>query len=263
VIYVIQIVRYFRLLHKQTDFCIQLASKAHDFAKKHPGNAVTRRYQCCFWLMGAFAFLLTDFYLDFHNIIPDALAAILLIAGIFLSDLSRNQKILVCASAFAYGAFATVSAYFAKSFFDEYSIVQIGHNAKADRAYGLMWGSALVEMLVFLALLVFVLLFLSRIVDKWGGYLATQEDSEFESRRRTAFLEEFDGSLIRTFLFGLLAALFSFIYDYMKVIPAGKWFRFLEFFWAFDFCASLLFAAMFCALLGNILAAINQRFMYD
>ena len=70
----------------------QLASKAHDFAKKHPGNAVTRRYQCCFWLMGAFAFLLTDFYLDFNNIIPDALAAILLIAGIFLSDLSRNQN---------------------------------------------------------------------------------------------------------------------------------------------------------------------------
>ncbi|MBO7341351.1 MAG: hypothetical protein J6U87_01585, partial [Clostridia bacterium] len=88
-------------------------------------------------------------------------------------------------------------------------------------------------------------------------------DYEFEKRRRTAFLEEFDGVLIRTFVFGLIAAISSFVYDYMKIIPCGKWFRILEFFWAFDFCMSLLFATLFATLLGSILQGIKQRFEYD
>ena len=263
VIYTVKMVGYFRLLHKQTDFRIQLTQKGCDFAKSHPGNAVTRRYYYCFLLMGVAAFLLTDFYLDFNNIIPDALAAALLLIGILFSDLSRKQKTFAIGAALAYAAASVISTYFAARFFDDHAISQIGHNAQTDHAYALMWGSALAEMLVFLALLVAVLLFLRTLVDKWGGYLPTQQDSDFETRRRTAFLEEFDGALIRTFVLGSIAALFSFVYDYMKVIPAIKWLRFLEFFWAFDFCASLLFAAVFCTLLGNIFAAIKQRFMYD
>ena len=263
VIYVIKMVKYFRLVHKQIDFRRELTQKEQDFAKAHPGNALTRRYRRCFGLMGAAAFLLTDFYLDFNNVIPDALAAALLLAGFLASDLSRKNKIIAACGAVIYAVAATISAHYASSFFDKYAIPQIGHNAEADSAYALMWGSALVEMLVFLALLVLVLLSLRCIIDKWGGYLAVQEDSAFESRRRIAFLEEFDGALIRTFVLGFVAALLSFVYDYMKVLPANKWLRFLEFFWAFDFCASLLFAAVFCTLLGNIFAAIKQRFMYD
>ncbi len=264
IIYLVKMIKYFLLLQNQKDFRAQLAAKEREMAAKHPGNAITRRYRLSFLLMGAGAFLLTDFYLDFTNIIPDALAAACFLVGILLSDiLSRKQKILAACTAFTYAVVATISSYFATSFYAEFANAQIGHNALADRAYGLMWGSALLEMLVFLAALVLVLLFLRRIIDKWGGYLSAQENSAFEMRRREAFLEEFDGELIRTFIFGLLAALFSFVYDYMKVIPAIKWLRFLEFFWAFDFCASLLFAVLFSTLLANIIGAIRQRFMFD
>ena len=263
-VYLVKIVRYFRLLQAQIDFRAQLTEKEREIAAKYPGNAVTRRYRLSFLFLGIGAFLLTDFYLDFTNILPDALAAAFLLAGALLTDvLSRNQKIIAACAAVVYAGVATFSSYLAASFYAEFSNAQIGQNALADRAYGWMWGSALFEMLVFLAALVLLLLLLRRTVDKWGGYLATQGKSDFETRRREAFLEEFDGELIRTFIFGLSAALFSFIYDYMKVLPANKWLRFLEFFWAFDFCASLLFAVLFSVLLGNILAAIKQRFMFD
>ncbi len=264
VIYLVRVVKYFRLLQKQTDFRAQLAEKECEITGRYPGNAITRRYRLSFILMGVGAFLLTDFYIDFSNIIPDALAAACLLAGVLLADfLSRKQKLLAAGIAVAYGAVAMLSSYFAESFYAEFANAQIGHNALADRAYTFMWGSALLEMLVFLGALVLLLLFLRRTVDKWGGYLAVEEDSDFETRRRAAFLEEFDGELIRTFIFGLIAALFSFVYDYMKVLPAIKWLRFLEFFWAFDFCASLLFGVLFATLLGNILGAIKQRFMFD
>jgi hypothetical protein len=264
VIYLVRILKYFRFLQKQEDFRAQLAAKEREVAARFPGNAVTRRYRLSFILMSIGAFLLTDFYIDFGNIVPDALAAVFLLSGALLADvLSRKQKLLALAAAVAYGVLATLSAYFAESFYADFANAQIGHNALADRAYALMWGSALAEMLVFLGALVLLLLFIRRAVDKWGGYLAAEADSDFESRRREAFLEEFDGELIRTFIFGLVAALFSFVYDYMKVLPAIKWLRFLEFFWAFDFCASLLFGVLFTTLLANILGAIKQRFMFD
>lgn len=263
ILYLVRIVGYFRLVQKQKQFRTQLGEKERTIAEKYPGNAVTRRYTLSFLLMGVGVFFLTDFYLDFTNIIPDALAAVCLILGVLISDLARQKKWILSGVAALYGIAATVSSHFAASFYDVFSNAQVGHNELADRAYSFMWGSALLEMLVFLALLVLLLLFLRVIIDKWGGYLAVEEDSEFETRRREAFLEEFDGELIRTFILGLIAALFSFVYDYMKIIPANRWLRFLEFFWAFDFCATLLFATMFAVLLGNVLGAIKQRFMYD
>lgn len=264
IVYLVKIVRYFRALQKEEGFRTHLTEKEWEIALKHPGNAVTRRYRISFLMMGIGAFLLTDFYLDFTNIIPDALAAAFLLVGILQTDvLTRKQKIGAACIAAAYATVATLSSCFASSFYAEFSNAQIGHNAPADRAYALMWGSALFEMLVFLAGLVLLLLFLRRIVDKWGGYLAAQSQTAFEMRRREAFLEEFDGELIRTFIFGLVAAIFSFVFDYMKVIPAIKWLRFLEFFWAFDFCVSIFFAVMFSTLLGNIFGAIKQRFMFD
>ncbi len=262
IFYLVSVLRYFRVVKKEYDFRLCLAQREFEFSAAHPGNAVERRYRLAFLLMAIGAFLLTDFYIDFFNVIPDATGAAFLLAGILVTDLSRNQKLVCGIGAGVYGAIATLSSHLAYVFATEHSIGEIGKTDAGTSAYRRMWGSALFEMLVFLALLVLFLLALRRVIDKWTGYVAEQENSEFEQRRRVAFLEEFDGVLIRTFVFGLIAAISSFVYDYMKIIPGGKWFRILEFFWAFDFCMSLLFATLFAALLGSILQGIRQRFEY-
>lgn len=263
VFYLVSILRFFRVLKKEHAFRIHLSQKEFDYALAHPGNAVERRYRFSFLLISIGGFLLTDFYIDFFNVIPDALGAAFFLAGILLTDLSRNQKLICGIGAGVYGAVATLSSHFAYAFATKHSIGEIGKTVEGTRAYRLMWGSALFEMLVFLAFLVFFLFFLRTVIEKWAGYVAVHGDSEFEQRRRGAFLEEFDGVLIRTFVFGFITSLCSFVYDYMKIIPGGKIFRILEFFWAFDFCMNLVFACLLCALLGNILQGIRQRFEYD
>lgn len=263
VFYLVHILRFFRVLKNERAFCIHLSKKERDYAAAHPGNAVERRYRFSFLLMGIGGFLLTDFYIDFFNVIPDALGAAFFLAGILLTDLSRNQKLICAIGAGAYGVIATISSVFAYDFATQHSIGEIGKTEEGTRAYRLMWGSSLFEMLVFLAFLVLFLLFLRSVIEKWTGYLAERGDSEFEQRRRSAFLEEYDGVLIRTFIFGFITALCSFIYDYMKIIPGGKLFRILEFFWAFDFCMNLVFASLLCALFGSILEGIKQRFEFD
>lgn len=262
IFYLTCVLRYFRVVRKEREFRLRLAQRESVYTAAHPGNAVERRYRFAFLLMAIGTFLLTDFYIDFFNVIPDVAGAAFLLAGMLLTDLSRVQKLRCGIGIGAYCVIATLSSHLAYVFATEHSIGEIGKTAEGTRAYRMMWGSALLEMFVFLAMLVLVLLALRCVIDKWTGYVAVQGDSAFEKRRRTAFLEEFDGVLIRTFVFGLIAAVSSFVYDYMKIIPGGKWFRILEFFWAFDFCMSLLFATLFTALLGSILQGIKHRFEY-
>ena len=141
-----------------------------------------------------------------------------------------------------------------------FSVGDIEKTKEGAQAYRLLWGSALLEFLIFLAFFALLLFAMRAVIVKWAGYLPAHIDLEFEQRRRQAFLEEFDGELIRLFVFAFLSGLFSFIYDYMQIIPGGKWFRFLEFFWAYDFCFCLLLATLFSATLSNIHKQIKYRF---
>ena len=69
--------------------------------------------------------------------------------------------------------------------------------------------------------------------------------------------------MLRTFVFGFISALCSFIYDYMKEIPSKGVFRLMEFFWSVDFVMATLFAVMMTVLLGNIHKEIRYRFSLE
>ncbi|MBE6629254.1 MAG: hypothetical protein E7624_00210 [Ruminococcaceae bacterium] len=261
--YVVSLSRYFLLLQKEKAFREGLAEMECAYYRDHPGSRIERRYSLCFLLMSIGGFLLTDFYLDFTNVLPDLLAAAFFLAGILLMDLPRRPKLICAALAGGYGLVATLSSFFARDFALHFNPGDIDKTAEGARAYALMWGSSLLEFLVFLAFFAILLFRLRDVIVKWAGYLPTHNDLEFEQRRREAFLEEFDKDLIRLFVIAFFSGLLSFIYDYMQIIPGGKWFRFLEFFWAYDFCLCLVFAALFSATLSNIQKQIRYRFSLD
>ncbi len=255
--------RYFITLARQHEFRQTLGVQAAEYASEHPGDAIVRRYGLCFLLLLLGAVFTTDFYLDFKNMIPDVVAALLFLGGILLTDLTRPQKLLAAISALGYGAIAVFSTRFAYSFSVNYSGGEISKTAEAANAHLLLWVVALAEFLIFLVFLAALLLLLRRVIAKWAGYLPTHDDLEFEKRRRDAFIEEFDRDLIRTFIFGFVSALCSFIYDYVKEIPSSGIFRLMEFFWAVDFAMALIFAVMMGVLLSNIHKEIKYRFTYE
>ena len=92
--------------------CILLKQDA--YYRDHPGSRIERRYSLCFLLMSIGGFLLTDFYLDFTNVLPDLLAAAFFLAGILLTDLPRRPKLVCAALAGGYGLVATLSSFFAR-----------------------------------------------------------------------------------------------------------------------------------------------------
>ena len=260
IFYIISVSRYFLVVKKQKSFAEKLLCLEQGYFSSNPGNKTERRYATVFLFFSIGAFFMTDFYLDFTNVIPDILGAICFAVGVLYTDLSKKQKIVCTVGAGVYGLLATLSSYFARDFAMHFSVGDIDKTAEGARAYLLLWGSALLEFFAFLAFLVLLLLLLRTVIFKWAGYLPKHDDLEFEQRRRIAFLEEYDSRLIKIFIWGFFSGLFSFIYDYMQIIPGGKWFRFLEFFWAYDFCLGLIFACLFSALLAEIHKQIKNRF---
>lgn len=262
-LWIVCLVRYFATVRCEREFCIRLSEAERAYTAAHPGNAVERRYTLAFAFLAVGGFLTADFYLDLQNIIPDAAAALCLLVGVLLTDLERRRKLICSAVLAAFGAAATLSAYFAYRFAMNHSPGEISKTEEAAGAYLRMWLSSLAEFLFFLAALVLLLLLLRRVIRKWAGYLPKHDDLEFEQRRRQAFVEDFDSKLIRTFLFGFVSALCSFIYDYMQEIPSHRVFRILEFFWALDLVMALVFGVMLAVLLSAIREEIKNRFRYE
>ncbi len=263
VTWLVKLIRYFRLVQKQTAFRIELGELYGEYRRTHPGSAVIRRYGIVFLLFAIGAFLLCDFYVDFKNIIPDYLGAVFLLLGVLLTDLERDKKLIGAGAALTLGVVSALSAHFTYGFTGYYSGAEISKTVEAASAYQTMWLFSLAEFLVFLAVLVGLLFLLRDVIRKWAGYEAVHKDEAFEIRRREAFLAEFDGELLRVFVFGFLSGLCSFLYDYIKEIPSKGVFRLLEFFWALDFSLALLFAIVLSFTLVNIHAQIRQRFLLE
>ncbi len=263
VVWLVYLCRYFALLRRQKSFREELGARYAEFVHTHPGAAVTRRYGLVFILFAFGAACLCDFYIDFKNILPDWLGAACFLLGILLTDLSRKQKLIGGAGALVFGTLTILSTRFSYAFVTNYSGAEISKTAEAASAYQLMWLMALGEFLTFLVMLGCVLWLLRIIIQKWAGYIAHFEDHAFEKRRRAAFLAEFDGELLKVFVFGFLSGLVSFLYDYIKEIPGKGIFRLLEFFWAVDFSLALVFAVVLGFTLSAIHTEIRQRFLYD
>ena len=263
IVWLVALLRFFSALKREYAFRTRLGEDVAEWKEAHPGSAISRRFGISFLLLTIGAVFLADFRLDFHNVLPDAIAACLLVAGALTAPLERNKKLILSLSFTAFGALATLSEHYAFSFVSQFNPSAISKTEEAASAYFTMWGTALIEFLVFLGALAVLLFFLHGVIVKWAGYQPTHEDLAFEQRRRTAYVEEFDRELIRVFIFGFIAALASFLYDYVQEIPNIRIFRLMEYFWGIDLILSVLFAVMLGSLLSAIHREIEGRFEYE
>ena len=263
-VWLVQLTRTFVALWREKGFFARIEEKYQAYMETHPGIAVERRYAACFSLLFAGVLLFVDFYLDLKNVIPDGVGACLILLAIFA--LERPWGVLRIAAALlavAYGAVATLSGKLSYRFLVDFGPSAIDRSEEGANAYLSMWVLALIEFIVFLALLATILLLLRRVIAKHAGYLSSATPTEFDLKARKEYLEEFDASLLRLFVLGFLSGICSFFFDYIQEIPNGIIFRLLEYFWMLDFSLALVFAALFGNLLLHIYKEIQSRYQYD
>ncbi len=261
--WLVTVIRYFTLLHRERAFRVTLAEEQRVYTDAHPAIVLERRFGVGFFFLAIGAFFLCDFVVDMKNVFPDYLAVFCILAGLFVMELPAKWRAACVSLTALFGAAALVSSQYATYFHLNHTALEISKTVAAERAYFHMWFSALVEFALFIAFLICLLLALRHVIREWAGYTPIRADLEFEQRRRRNFLEEFDAKLLRVFLFGFVSGLFSFLTDYVQEIPDHRLFRILEFMWGIDLVVGAVFAVMFAVFLGNVHRSIRYRFSFD
>lgn len=263
VVMLVLLFRYFSGLSRQKEFRASLTQAYGAYLASHPGVRVRARYAVSFFFMTVGAVFLADFYLNFHNIIPDFVGAALLLLGVLLLRVSPLRKTLTLVFGVLFGAAATVGNRFSYRFFSGYSGTDLSRSTEAAQLYRTMWISSLIEFLLFSVFLLFLILCLRDTAVFMTGYLPEKRDEDFEKRNRARVREEFDASFITCYIIGFFSGLCSFLYDYIQEIPSRGFFRFMEYFWLIDFAMAVAFAIAVAVLLGRLHEEINARYMYE
>ncbi len=262
IVWLVRLLMYCAKFRQNEEMLAALGEQYGVYYESHPGLAVERRHGLALLLLAVGAVFLVDFYLDFQNVIPDAVAGLLILLGSLIPAVKMKHRVRTAVAAGAYTVAASVSSRFAYAFMSRYTADEIARDEEASRAYLAMWVSSLAEFLIFLVLLAFLLLLLREIIWKWAGYRA-HHGGEFEERCQQNLRAEFDGGLIRLFVFGFISALLSFLYDYIKEMPGRGIYHVLEFAWIFDFCGAVIFAVMLIVFLYRIFDEIKNRYRFD
>ena len=263
VFFILLLVSFFRRLFAAKGLRVALTEYYEAYMAEHPGIRVQATHAVALTLMGVGGLLLADFYLDFQNMIPDALGALLLLIGILLLRMPMKNTLPAALSVGAFGAVAYVSSELSYRFSSSHKPSDILRSEVVAAEYTAMWIFSLLEMLLFLGALLCLLLFLRAVLVKWGGYKGELDVEHFEERNERRMREEFDGRLITCFVLGLFSGVASFFFDYFKNWPDTKIFRLMEGFWILDLLLALAFGSFFCYLLFEIMERVRERFQYE
>ncbi len=266
-VWLFSLVIYFVRVCKEKEFLKALNEQYIAYMEKHPGTRVKSRYFVAFCLIAAGLFFLTDFYLDYRNIISDTAGGCLILCGVLLLGVPRKAWIPAILSAALYTVVASLSSHKSYLFVSEHIGSDIARSEAVASEYQIMWLCALAEFLCFLVLLLFLILALRAVLVKWGGYLPEHADADFEARQESMVREEFDWQLIKCYIFGFISALLSFFFDYFKTWPnteALRYFsRLMEGLWIPDFLLAIFFAAYMSYTLTLVFAKIGERFLFE
>ena len=187
---------YYLHFRRQKEMHKGLGERYAAYCEMHPGLAVERRHLTAFLFLLAGAILLTDFYLDYQNVLPDVLAGVLLLVGTLIPAADKKRRISAACLAAVYSAVSVVSSYFAYQFVSQYQAADIERGADAAQSYLLMWTTSLAEFLVFLILLVMILMVLRDVFYDLAGYRAhhaeTDLDEDEEEQPKRYYLSEED-----------------------------------------------------------------------
>lgn len=260
--YLVLLSRYFLTVHRARDFRVALSARYDTFMQAHPGIRIKARHAAAFLLLGIGALLLTDFYLDVRNIIPDPIGALCMLAGVLLLRLPRKALLPAAGLTALFGIVSAISARSSYLFSLHHVGADITRSEAVAREYLVMWLLSLLEMLVFLAMLAFLLIALRKTLARWGGYKPVHMD-DFEKRNEALVREEFDWQFIKCYILGFFSALVSFLFDYLQSWPSTRIFRLLEGLWILDFALALFFGIYFCYTLSLAMGKIRERFQYE
>ncbi|MGI6754028.1 MAG: hypothetical protein ACOX31_07010 [Eubacteriales bacterium] len=244
--------RYIRLIKRDTLLIRNLEQKYVVEIQSRPDRPARRAIKAAFWCFGAAALITPDFYSDGFNLLPDALSALVLLAGLWMLRKYIKGWRGVSAVAAVYTALSTAAMVLDLRFKSRFYPESILKDIEAYNSYAVFCVVATVAELVFLAMVLALLYIVMRnIITEHTGFAGTGGYDQSEKIR--LLHKELSRRLATPAVFASLTA--------ASAISAKFLVNTVDFMWIIEFLFSLLFATFMIRLMMEIDEQIEYKYM--
>lgn len=257
--------RYVGRLRAEKDYYAGLWNVYDGVMASHPDYLARRAVLLSFMYFGVGAALAVDFGLDglssagggtlgSVNIIPDVLAAILILAGLLTIKkyITKCKIPAVLASIY----FFVTAAYMALQycFAAHYYVEAVGIDPDTTSFYTLLCIVAIVCAATYIVLLIVLMrLTIAEIIRSHTGFSMTSRDTYDPTERIGQLHRELMLKTIPVICVGVIAA----VLEAVSVCLVSV----VDFLWIFAFVADIVYAVLFVKLLGEIKTQIDYKYM--
>ena len=255
IVWLCRFVRYFKTLRRDSVLCEGLLSRYETEILPKTGMFIRRRFKSVMAVLIAALLLTLDLRLEYVNMIPDFLAAGVMIAAMLMmkKDLDLSPKtgwIGMLCYLFASGAEAICERYF----FANYSYYSIVRSLEAENTYFLWIGLSALKNLAFFFAILSLVRCLRRTVDLHTGFVAGREVlSDREMKMVSDVHRELKGGVTLAVVF---AALYG-VADICYVVLA----RWVEFMGLIQVVMGALAIVLFVRALWAIGHGVDTKYM--
>ena len=257
IIWIVSLQSYFSRIRRDRELIDGLRAKYESEILPKHGLFIRKNFGLVCGLFILALCLTLDFRMEYHNMLPDFLAAIIFFVVIaVIQKRTEINRVPLTATSALYFVLSLVSAVAEYGFFDEYYYDAIYRSEVAMRAYALVVIFNILKSAAFLALLWTLLRALFAIVLNHTGFVAGKTvASENEEKMIHGLQKELRGGLILAFVFAVVYVLSDIAYDILAPM------------YGFMGLINLLFGivciALFVRALWAIRHAVETKYMLD
>jgi hypothetical protein len=165
-----RIIKYFSAIKKDKIFMDALCKEYTEKILPRDSLFVRKTLKLVFILFGAAAVLLIDFRIDYFNLIPDTVAALVLIVAAFVAKKRVPSFLKYFIPFVIYGVFSLVAQIIEYGFFSEYYYSAIIRNDEAYSAYKTMMVSSIFDALSFIVAVSAIIAVMEWVIKNHTGF---------------------------------------------------------------------------------------------
>lgn len=190
IIWVVKIIRYFKRLNNDTDFYSALEEKYISDVLPKTSIFIKRDISVAFFAFVAASIFMFDFRVNYINIIPDFIGAVILMVGVFICRKRLSLKMpRVWTVSGAYLGATVLAAMTEFYFFDKYYYGAIDRSEEAYVSYIIMCVFAVLATALFLITAAMLICLFSNVIENHTGFVYKKDDPSNAERLR-AFHKE-------------------------------------------------------------------------
>jgi len=263
IIWFVSVISYFRSIKKDKPFIDRLKDIFYSEVLPKENLFIERSIKISGIVLCIASVLAVDFYLngnDGYNLIPDALFAIGVFAGLFMIRKYIPKPLLISNGVFAlaYSALSFFNTSMIADFMAKYNPKKIWRNSQAFNSWIQIIVFTVIEMLLFLGVVVTLLLALKKMIDNHTGYAVERENIDVKSKLRSLHLQLYI-PLIITLAFALFAA----VGGVTRVVLFSKLDDLSNSSWLIELALTVIFSGTMIYSVSNVQREVRDKYKYE